>query len=532
MWVSRLLPSDKAERYKQLFTWPHQTSTECERAFEQLEKVLEGVNPVFDLTCSTPEAKGAAMSVLNSLGGRKAYEKELFDYVRCNPGSFQVVDLPREQNDTYPTPYYYFLSIDNVIDFDWNDKGHVTYIIFEQPGGFAVIDESSYWFFECEGKDYLNYTDLFETPHRLNRCPANFLSSKAISKRKPYLRVNAISAYLGALNWLLFFSMCERHTDLTSGFPVEWFYEADKDEQEKEEMDREKGVMPIGYYRVDRNGTVQYPGVNIHETSGPGGVIDVPLPDAEEGMPDLSPPGGTIERNIEAVKYVEEKFKKLKAYFLEQVTGYAGEPINNQAKNEKQVGSIYETRKNALNVLARQMEKSEKWMLKTLFELTVGDRFLELSVSMGTDFFLEDVQTIEESLLKLKSGNASLILIEQKESQLNRTKYRNNEEVLERMDLLSHLEPFRHSTKAELKDMLNMGLIQRADFVFKANFISLLQRFERENGPVEQFGINIALPDDSLALHTRIEIIKEAIYSYINESLPELQTAPIAQNIE
>lgn len=514
-WVDKLLPTDKAERFKDLFSWPHPVVKETKKAFSDLEKVLDGRNPVFDLHFTNPDAKEEALLYLSS-ESRKDRRKKAFHKMTIAPSSVLVVDTPRTQESSRKEPYHYYLNIGSLIDFDIDDDANIIYLIFPQPEGFVCIDDAFFHFFECKEKDYLNAIHTETIAHNYESVPATFPWYPYAYDSNKSLKINPISSYLGDLDWLLFLSVCEKHTDLVSGFPIEWFYEQDQDEKEERNKDRENGILPNGEYSFFDRVTGRHLNSKKHPMSGPGGVIDTPIPDSEEGIPSLAPPGGTIERNAELVRYIQDKVRKLKNEFHECVTGYSGEPDNNQAKNEKQVGSIYETRKAILNSLARHFEKSEKWLIETKLKIRYPESFLSASISYGTEYYLEDANQILDRVTKAKKEEASQIVIGIEERQYFETKYRNNPEMIERVNLLNQLDPAIDTTRSEVERLFEIGGLSAKDYIFKKRFSSLIAQFERENGTLSEFGINIeSETGDNYSL--RVQRIKDIIYSYIEE---------------
>ena len=83
-------------------------------------------------------------------------------------------------------------------------------------------------------------------------------------------------------------------------------------------------------------------------------------------------------------------------------------------------------------------------------------------------------------------------------------------EALRRVRILLNLEPFRHSSKDQVKAMYDAGLAAKADLILKTNFSSFILRFERENTSITEFGAE-------LDFDKKIEAIKAALYVYAAE---------------
>ena len=82
--------------------------------------------------------------------------------------------------------------------------------------------------------------------------------------------------------------------------------------------------------------------------------------------------------------------------------------------------------------------------------------------------------------------------------------------MLQRMVILKHLEPYRHNTKEELQTLFEKGLIDETNLRIKINFSPYIDRFERENINIIEFGITLPFDD-------KIKKIKEQLIKYANE---------------
>ena len=107
-----------------------------------------------------------------------------------------------------------------------------------------------------------------------------------------------------------------------------------------------------------------------------------------------------------------------------------------------------------------------------------------------------------------KSAGLDDVVLDMLQEQFWATKYRNNPEAQQRVNILLHLEPFRHLSKAEVRDMYGADQIEYEDFYLKQNFSSLIMRFERENTDVLSFG-------SALSFDAKINRIRETILSYV-----------------
>ena len=103
------------------------------------------------------------------------------------------------------------------------------------------------------------------------------------------------------------------------------------------------------------------------------------------------------------------------------------------------------------------------------------------------------------------SGHQALDMLQ---DQYIETQHRNNQKELDRARLLIELEPFRHLTVNEVREMYSAGLISFEDYMLKANFSSLLAKFERENSKITEFG-------EGMPIASKVQLLETQLKTYI-----------------
>lgn len=93
------------------------------------------------------------------------------------------------------------------------------------------------------------------------------------------------------------------------------------------------------------------------------------------------------------------------------------------------------------------------------------------------------------------------------------TKYKGNDDRIERAWILYNLNPEPHKTVAECRDMRNDGTMDNRDFAVKSRFNNFIARFEREQSNVIDFG-------RELDFDVKIDRINEILTSYITINNP------------
>ena len=129
---------------------------------------------------------------------------------------------------------------------------------------------------------------------------------------------------------------------------------------------------------------------------------------------------------------------------------------------------------------------------------------------MGTEFYIYSVDDLYEQFEKAKKNGALDAELDAISEQIISTEYRNNPEQMRRMMILKHLEPYRHYTFAELMQMHDKSTLDKKLLNIKINFSTFVDRFERENTNITEFG-------SQLEFSKKIKIITDKFIEYVRE---------------
>ena len=99
--------------------------------------------------------------------------------------------------------------------------------------------------------------------------------------------------------------------------------------------------------------------------------------------------------------------------------------------------------------------------------------------------------------------------IDQIYRQILATKYKGNDERIERAWILYNLNPEPHKTVEQSRKLVEFGAMDQTDFVIKSRFNNFIARFEREQTNVLDFG-------RELDFDTKINTIYDTLKTYIN----------------
>lgn len=531
--VKSLLPKDKYELTMNLLKFPIPTNEVCETIWVRLSKIFDGRNPAFSYEFQTTQERDDwewyRQEILHepSVWSDKAWE-----YFKTEINSVLVVDMPihPKEDDRYPQPYFYFVPIDSVFSYKVNrQSGLMDWIIYRGGDDILIaIDDTAYSVFRWKagGKLIQSAPDkvsqlgelIAYNPHGLGFCPARFFWDEPLSLSRPDIKKSPLSKELSNLDWYLFYSLGKRHLDTYAGYPIYSAYE-----EECEYTDADGNVCshghlqaPDGHFLTDINGNpVPCPLCSQKkQIAGAGTFISVPIP--EEGQPDLRKPIDITTIDVDSLKYNVEEMDRLRANIISACVGVDNSIVNEVSLADKQVDASYESQDTVLNRIKKGFESAQRFVDTTICMLRYGGAFISANVNYGTEFYTLTPEVLQSRYNKAREGGASDYELDALKRQLIETTYRHNPTQLQRMIILSDLEPYQHLTKDEVLNRYKEGLVDKATLNLKDDFSGYVRRFERKHGNILEYGGY--MPYDK-----KIDTIYKTLYSYAeSESAPSL----------
>lgn len=517
-WVGKIIPADKFATFKSLFRFPVKTNEITGICFDRLSRVFDGRNPAYNYQFAQTEQRDDWEWYRQEiLGEPTIWATQGFEHFKTDINSVLVVDMPTENasNDKYPQPYFYWLSIENVIDYEVDERtGNMSHIVFRQGDDkIAVIDAESYNVFAV-GKDGNLGEQLVENKHGLGYCPARFFWSEPISLEDPDVKQSPLTRQLESLDWFLFFHISKRHLDLYGAYPIYSGYEQDCDYR-----DNETGhFCDGGFLRDAKNNYVmdsagllcKCPKCGDKRIAGAGSFIEVPVPNGDQ--PDLKNPVQMLTADVDSLKYNVDEIDRLKEAIIAACVGVDNEVMNSQALNEKQVQATFESKSTILNRVKKGFEAAQQFVDETICRLRYGSAFTSAKINLGTEFYTTSVEELRNRYKTAKDSGASEAELDALATQLLETEYRHNPVQLQRMIILADIEPLRHYSRQEAVDLFKEGIVDAGTLRVKLNFADYIRRFERENTNVIDFG-------SAINYTAKIQKIKETIERYANEGI-------------
>ena len=516
-WVKGLIPTDKFNIFLKLFKMPLPTTAVVEDVYKELERVFYSRN-----SASTYQFKSAELEEdwlrykKNNLNEPDVWKTVAWKKMQVSPNSILVVDLPKEQTTEKPEPYFYWLEIENVIDYKLvkNDNCQFEWLIFKQPKNkIAVFDDMSIRIFKLNEKNEIESLES-ESAHNIGYCPARFFWLNSLNENNKDLKKNPITKELSNLDWYLFFALSKQHLDLYAPYPIYSSYEADCNFENNETGDYCDGGFlrnSKGEYKILNDGTVEKcPCCSQKRIAGPGSFLEVPIPNVSEGIADLRNPVQITTIDKDSLEYNVNECIRLRDDIIYSIVGKGGRVSEKEAINETQVAANFESKTSVLNALKTNFEVAQKFVEDTICRLRYGDSFVSSSINWGTEFYVYTVSELYAKYKQAKENGASVAELDAIGQQILEVEYRNNPLVLQRMLILKQLEPYPHKTFNELLQLINYGLLSEDELKLKINFTTLIDRFERENINIVEFGSN-------LTMREKIDKIYKKLLEYVQD---------------
>lgn len=519
--VENILPHDKFVLFKALFRYPIKTNEITETCFDKLSRIFDGRNPVYNYQfVNSAQRDDWEDYRLNKLDEPNVWATKGWEFFKSEINSVLIVDIAREQRTPLPEPYFYWLPIDDVITYKADaTTGQMDFIVFRRRDKIVVLDDAYYrvW----DDKKHTGRIDgapELETEHDLGYCPARFFWNEPISLDEPDVKASPLSAELESLDWFEFFHISKRQLDLMGAYPILSGYEQKCDFSNAENGDYCDGGFlrdKQGRYRLDMAGLLmRCPKCGNKRIIGAGSFVEIPVPSAEEGQPDLRNPVQLLTVDREALDYNVDEEKRLREDIITSVVGQDEIVTDRDAFNEQQVRANFESVTTVLNRVKRGFEAAQEWVDATVCRLRYGKSFLTAKINYGTEFFLYTADELRQQYKAAKEAGAPEAELDVMLNRILETEYRNDPMQLRRMLILSELEPLRHLSREEVITLYKDGIISEQQMRIKLNFPNFVRRFERENMNIVDFGKDIPY-------QRKIDTITAEFGRYAEEQKPQ-----------
>ena len=506
-WVRDLLPEEKYQVFLSLFQFPAFTNELVGDIYNQLNRVFFGRNRAFHYeftdTFLRDDWEDYRTIVLKE---PEVWETTAWRTMKLGINSVMIVDLPEQQTGRFPQPYFYFLPVESVIAYE-SAHDEIEWIAFYQSEDVVVyFDSETRAKYQVKDGDYIL---IDEQPHTIGKCPARWFWTDPLNDKEPDVKQSPISKQLSKLDWLLFFEISKHHLDLYAPYPIYSAYEQDCDFSDPHTgsycdngfLRSEEG------YAFDGRRVAKCPVCSANRLSGVGAMITVPQPTPEM---DMRKPVDLTTIDKASLDYNVSEVKRLREDIFMSAVGRGTENIS-ESMNEMQVASGFETKTSVLLDIKRNFEKARKWVTEVVCVERYSKGFTSASINYGTEFYIYTLKDLFEKYMEAKNQGASMSILDGIQDKIIEVENINNPIEMQRTYVIKHLEPYRHLTTKEVVELFGKKIIPDIDEVsVKINLSSLIQRFERENTSVIEFG-------SELEFDRKIQIIKQTLKNYVRE---------------
>lgn len=526
-WVRTLLPKDKYNIFLQLFKFPLSTPAVVEDVYRELERVFYSRNSSSMYQFSDSEVHEDWLNFRKQFHLNDVWKTVGWKKMQVSPNSVLIIDMPTEQTTDRPNPYFYWLEIEDVIDYDLKTDTEFNWIVFRQPNNrVAVFDDTSIRVFQLNNSRQISGL-VSSALHRLGYCPARFFWSTSVNEKNKDIKKNPITKELSNLDWLLFFSISKQHLDLYAPYPIYSAYAADCNFENNETGDYCDGGFlrnSKDEFKILADGQVEKcPCCSEKRIAGPGSFLEVPVPKLDENIPDMRNPVQITTIDKDSLTYNVDECTRLENKIIVSVVGSGGTVSEKEAINETQVAANFESKTSVLNALKTNFELAQKFVEDTICRLRYGSQFISSSISWGTEFYVFTTKELYTKYEQAKKNGAATSELDAITQQILEVEYRNNPLMLQRMLILKQLEPYTHMTLDEVLKLYEKGLVNENLVKLKLNFSTFIEKFERENINIVEFARNRTMRDKiNSILKTLLNYVKEdneqaGAYSYKEE---------------
>lgn len=546
-WVKGLLVAeDNFQRFSQLYRPPLITNELTEAIFSEFEKVFEAKNAFERFEFTDSELENDFSEYRKRIGDFNFWETQGFETFKNSIDNILVVDLPALQQDANgnfiqtserPEPYYFLLDIDNLIDID-NKKiegrnavsgkqfyyFRTEYIIFHGENNTIFVFDDTYYRRYSKGDGSVDPILDFEVAHNLGFTPARSFWTTPLNSTSKIQKRSPITNSISELDWYLFFSISQKYLELYAPYPIYAIY---KSKCNFKEITGAKRQCVDGF--LQGNGEFfagaerqKCPQCASKIRVGPGNVMLIDVPKEKSDDFDLmANPMKVIPAETTSLNYVKQAVLDKRNEIFSNCVGRGKDAENDQAVNELQIKSGFESRGSVLIKIKRNFEIIHAFALDTIARLRYGSSFLSLTIDYGDEFFVKDEsEEIAEYKEAVANGLPAYELATRRQA-IYETRYKNNPDLLERLKIMRNLEPFPDNNIAQLQEIRSKTpeLVPLKRMIIKINFNSFIDRFEREQA-------NILLFASAITFDLKILTIQKVLEGYADEVIAE--GAPIA----
>lgn len=514
-WVGDIIDSSKLEVFKHLNTLPIQTVDFTESIFNQVKKVFHAEDRFITHRFVNEEMEEDFAKYLKEIGDNDFWSTKGFEAMKSSVSDILVIDMPSHETDgELPEPYYYLLGVENIIALDVDRFGSYEYLIFKDHKDNDIIHAWDGMFYRSYKKDTGTLKLLIESEHGVGYVPAISLWSTPYDSTSKIQKRGLITNALGRLDWLLYKITSVKHETLYAGFPVDIMYEQECSYEDDQGNVCDDGVVNSHTTKVVDGHEESFikksscPLCSKTQRLGAGTQLTAPSR-GDSDDPDLINGLNRVGADVPSLNWIEENITKDKHEITSNIIGVAKDG-NDSAKNELQITSNYESRLTVLLDVKKNYERAHRFVVNTIGKLRYGSAYTGSIINYGERMFIYSLSSLNDTFKQFKENGMPVFELANQQNQIMHTKYQNNPEMIQRVNVLKNLEPYQTYTTSELLTMKDS--LHPEKLALKLNFEEYINRFERENMNIVSFMQFSDMSD-------KVDVISAKLDEYVQDDM-------------
>jgi hypothetical protein len=216
---------------------------------------------------------------------------------------------------------------------------------------------------------------------------------------------------------------------------------------------------------------------------------------------------GFVTTDVEMLRFSEEKLANDLESIETAIIGRAN-VTTKEAINEKLVKQNGESKEQTLTSFAENVEQKEMFLYDCLGFGRFENSYLYSDVFLGRQYVFDEKQLVEE-VKALRESNASLMLIKQKESEIIKSRYGYDKDLVNLVAITNAVIPFQDMNLATL--LANKPILNEQDFYFRLYADKLITYLKNELKNDSSFML--------LTFEQQVEFTTEKFKNYITQNI-------------
>lgn len=528
--IQQLLPIPKYQKYVAEISFPLPIMETADIIYSGLYKIWDAQNKAIYPILSSIDLQQEFTEYLEETNFFQFWETTAWQAFRNQPNSVMVIDMDVTQTGQRPAPYICTIDITAVKDIVLeDDNSTVQSLIFVNDDGFLVaVDDQNFYTYppvkDNNGTAVKNQWLITDEAvvvgyHGLGFTPATFLVQDALDNLRPIIKESPVTKELYAFEKLLFRIISGENLEDYASYPIHIIQKTECTYQDESGNRCVSGYITVPATGGFETGTIAGNGLPYQKSCpicannhlvGAGSAYEG-QPN-ETGVFDLDNVVKIVSAPVETLTYIDDKIEDRKNNIIQSCIGMSQD--QGQAKNEKQIVSMFEDRQTILMRTKRNFERAMKFCMDTIGKIMYESAYTNSVVNLGSRFLLATVDEIQARLDGAIESNAPQYEINLIRDEMNITEYSNNPRMMQRIKILEKLEPYANMSELDFQTLYSQNKISQINFELKYNFAIFIAQFEDDNGDITDFG-SLKSPADKIA------IIKTKLIEYVKQYITE-----------